>query len=248
MQVNSQGIQDYLISYKGHGQIETASKTNSIGHVVAHENRHIKHYRDYAQFHDKEIVRENISITYAFIDGKLVAVAGKATAAMRDKAETNNSNAQPLLPDNTSQQTDTSQGDDNNAKKQKLDILLTSIDTALDKLDARIEDANSNSTPNTEQNENMKLTRLMQKRANLEAKKQEIAGKKNKLDADKLAKMVEDLLAGIAGLFDQAAGLIKANYELKAGKQNSGPVDKDYEVEVPDYPMLFTGIVVDTMI
>ena len=248
MQVNNPGIQDYLISYKGHGQIELAAKTNSIGHVVAHENRHIQHYRSYAQFHNKEIVRENISIRYAFIDGKLTAVAGKATAVMRDKQEPPDSQFQVQSPDNALQISDVIAPDSEAQKKQKLDVLLTRIDTALNKLDTRIEKADDSSAAGSEQTDSSKLSRLVQKRANLEAKKKEIAAKKNKLDADKLTKMVEDLLAGIAGLFGQAAGLMKANYELKAGKQNSGSVDKGYEVEVPDYSMLFTGIVVDTMI
>jgi len=65
--------------------LEKASKTNSIGHVIAPENRHLSQFRNPARFSGKEIIRENISVRYAFVDDKLVAVADEATAVMRDK-------------------------------------------------------------------------------------------------------------------------------------------------------------------
>lgn len=248
MQVNSPDISDYLVSYKGHGMIEKATLTDSIGHVVAHENRHIQHYRSYAQFHDKEIVSEDISVRYAFIDGKLVAVAGKATAIMRDEDESNRDSIRVNSAEKAQAMPDVNSDGENSEKQKKLDVLLARIETALSKIDARLEKSEKEAGESNNSPGFLEIAQLKQKRVSLEAKKQEIAGKKNMIESEKLKKMVEDLLSGIAGLFDQAAGLIKANYAVKSGNQIGQQSDKESKIEVPDYSMLFTGIVVDTMI
>jgi hypothetical protein len=76
-----------IISYKGHGQIERATKSGSVGHVLLHELRHKLEFEAQARREGKRIVREDIDINFAFRDGTFVAVSGKTTVATAPKKD-----------------------------------------------------------------------------------------------------------------------------------------------------------------
>ena len=229
--------------------IERASVTDSIGHVIAHENRHIAQFRNYARFNDKEITREDISVRYEFIDGKIIAVAGEATAVMRNKAEGESEELQNKTL--TGLTVDIAIGDSQKTdqKKIKLDIIVSRLEAALNEVSARL-DATENEQDNIPGAEQKKVAELKQKKIKLEDKKQEIIKKRNMLDADKLKHMVKNLLNGLNTLIDQAANLMKAIYGLKLGQQIEQNSDNNYskDVSIPDYSMLFTGILLDTTV
>lgn len=68
------------VFYKGHGLIERATPSNSVGHVLLHELRHLQEFQNEARVTGREVVNPRISIDYEFRDGKLVAVSGEARA------------------------------------------------------------------------------------------------------------------------------------------------------------------------
>ncbi len=70
------------IRYKGHGQLESASPSSSVGHVVLHELRHVHEFHARAEQERRAILHEDVDIQFAFVDGQLVAIAGRATAVM----------------------------------------------------------------------------------------------------------------------------------------------------------------------
>ncbi len=248
MRIDKSGIGDSIISYKGHGMIETASRLNSIGHVIAHENRHLQQYRNRAMYQGKEITSEDITVKYEFRDGVLVAVAGEAKATMRDKPEDTSEQSDVLeVARNQPVDTNADIGNEENNKKQKLDILLTRIDAALNKLDSKLGESEKESESGS-RSENGNLAQLRQKRVELEQKRKEINNKKNKLNAEKLNELTEQLLEGLSDLTEQASKLMKSIYGLKTGKQIEQNPDNSNELEVPDYSMLYTGMLLDTMI
>ena len=254
MRVDSSNISDAFISYKGHGMIERASRINSIGHVVAHENRHLAHFRNYAEYQGKEITRENITIKYAFVDGKLVAVAGEAKAQMVDKPDDKTSatkSADGSTESNDDNKNDINKIADNaqdeqDSKKQKLDVLLSRIESAIKRLDNKLNEIENDQSDQNDKSGD-KASRIEYKITRLEEKKDKIISKRNEIEAEELLAMVEDSLKDISELTDQAAGLIEAIYGLKSGKQIGHQTDKQTEVSIPDYSMLFTGMVLDTI-
>lgn len=247
MQIDKSNIGDSIISYKGHGMIETASRLNSIGHVIAHENRHLQQFRNRAMYQGKEISSENITIKYEFRDGKIIAVAGEATAIIKDKPPQKQELPEDLPTNQTSINIEKSYNNKNNSIKQKLDTLLSRIDAALNKFDTKLSEA-ENSQDNKYNNENSNLAQLRLKKSKLELKKKEIQNKKNELNAEKVNELSEQLLKGISDLSEQAANLMKAINGLKYGKQIEQNPDNNNELEVPDYSMLYTGMLLDTMI
>jgi hypothetical protein len=228
---------------------ERAAVTNSIGHVIAHENRHLAHYRNYARYKDKEIIREDISVRYEYIDGKIVATAGQATAVMKN--ELNEKSAEILIDSHKGSQIDIAVDEsvETDQKKMKLDAIISKLEAALDKVSAKI-GAAENVQGNMPVADQEKIADLKQKKIKLEDKKREIIKKRNMLDAEKLKDMVKDLLMGLNALVDQAASLMKAIYGLKSGQQIEQNSDKDNneDVPIPDYSMLFTGILLDTTV
>jgi len=228
---------------------ERASVTDSIGHVIAHENRHIAHYRNYARYNDKEIIREDISVRYEFIDGKIVAVAGQATAVMKDKPEEKSAGIQIEAPKGSQIDIAVDESAEMDQKKMKLDVIISRLEAALDQVSAKIDTA-ENEQGNMPVADQEKIADLKQKKIKLEDKKREIVKKRNMLDAEKLKDMVKDLLMGLNTLVDQAANLLKAIYGLKSGQQieQNSDNDNNEEVTIPDYSMLFTGILLDTTV
>jgi hypothetical protein len=249
MRVDDTNITNFIISYKGHGMTETAPITDTIGHVVAHENRHIAHYRNYARYHNKEITSEDISVRYAFVNGKIVAVAGKATATMKDKPAEKSDELQVNASKDSTIDITVDKSTKSDQKKMKLDVVVSRLEAALDRVSAKIDEAENQPDKSPAVNQD-KITELKQKKIKLEEKKREIMKKRNAIDTDKLKDMVKDLLTGLNSLVDQAANLMKAIYGLKSGQQIKQNSDNNYskEVSIPDYSMLFTGILLDTTV
>jgi hypothetical protein len=246
MQIQAPDISDYNISYAGHGMIEHATKTNSIAHVVAHENRHLDHFESYARFHGKEIIREDISIRYEYVDGKIVAVAGKATAAMRDKPveqQDQQSELQTAAPKSLESPTISQ----DSARKAKIDALLGKIEMALRRVEKKLESTEKNAG-SLDSRESGRLASIRARKLQLEAKKKEVQKTRNELTAEKMQEVVKELLGGAAALISQSANLVRAIYGLKSGNEIDEAPDKNNEVLLPDYSMLCTGTLLDTVV
>jgi hypothetical protein len=245
MQVERTDINDYFISYQGHGMIEKATKTNSIAHVINHENRHINEFKDYARFHNKEISQENITINYQFIDGKIVAVAGKATAVLKDKPPDENSVTEARQT-KTVETPFNGESGKNISLDQKLDKISNRIESALAKIDSELSKIeNSNST-----DENAlanPISELTPDNTALEAKKSELTTKLNQIKSEKLEKQSENILNDVAQLFADAANIMKAINGLKASNENNKNTDEYNKMNIPDYSTQYTGLLLDTM-
>ncbi|MCP4581884.1 MAG: hypothetical protein GY839_09710 [candidate division Zixibacteria bacterium] len=229
--------------------LERASRTNSIGHVIAHENRHLQQFRSHARYQGKEIIRENISVRYEFVDGKITAVAGEATALMRDKPE-DELKLDGEAPKKSAIDVEAELANEDDQKKRKLDVILARVDAALNRLGNKLEKAEKDEGGAYDIDQN-RIAELRGKKAELEDKKKEIIKKRNMLNAEKLEEMTKELLSGLGDLIDQAANLFKAIYGLKSGQQIEQDSDKkssSYDVSIPDYSMLYTGMLLDTIV
>jgi hypothetical protein len=244
MRIEKPDISNYFINYQEHGMIEKATLTDSIAHVINHENRHIDEFEDYARFHNKDIVSENITISYKFIDGKIVAVAGKATALMKEKQPDTKSLTDTANNESTGNQSLVTPAN-NLPENQKIDGAINRIESALAKIETEIgktenESADDNESTNA-------LTQTKPDKALLEAKRRALASKLNKLKSEKMKKTFEELLQGVEQLFEDAANIMKAINGLKAGNENYPTADKNNKVKVPDYSMQYTGLMLDAM-
>ena len=246
MQILPADISDYNISYAGHGMIEHATKTNSIAHVAAHEKRHIDHFENYARFHGKEIIRENISIRYEFVDGKIVAVAGRATATMRDKPP-EQSNQEVELQTRTADRPGERAVSQDSARQAKIDALLNRIDSALQRVEAKLDSTERRGRTQDKQDAG-RLASIRVRKLKLETKKKEVQKMRNELTAEKTQEVVKELLGGAAALISKSARLVRAIYGLKSGNEIAEAPDKSNEVSIPDYSLLGTGTLLDTMI
>jgi hypothetical protein len=240
MNIQSADLSSYLISYKGHGMIEHASSSNSIGHVVNHEQRHLAQFENRARFRNQEIISEDINISYKLIDGKIIAVAGKATAVVKDKlsdnqstSSTSNSQSGPPRTDSADSQ---KPGVDN-----RIDQLMNKIEAALSTINNRLEGI----TQFTKQEPTGDSSA---DRSRLEIKKQKLEAKMAELKAKKLELTSREILGGLAELVDDSANLLSAIYKLKSGNENRSSTDEYSKIEVPEYSMQYTGLMLNTMI
>jgi len=248
MKIDKADISNYFISYQGHGMIEHATSTNSIAHVINHERRHIAQFEDQANFENKEIVSEEITINYQYIDGKIVAVAGRAKAIMRDKAGDDLKTSMVKIQNGPSDLEGASQMNLPSKQDQQLDQAIQKIEAALTKIQNmldRIDDGKGN--PDDE-SAAAAIKDVRQNKEALERKRQELSARLNEIRSKKLEKMAKDLLSGIARLMNDSVNLIKAIYSLKSGKEKPDSSDEYAKMEVPDYSLQYTGLLFDTMI
>ena len=96
--------QPQMISYHGHGTIERAAPGQSVAHVMAHERAHIASYRSMAFQRGYDIAEQDIGIRFEMRDGKLVAVAGEATARLEKRSEPDGQAAPTPEPGETESQ------------------------------------------------------------------------------------------------------------------------------------------------
>jgi len=77
--INKIGDLSTMRAYTGHGMIEHHPANMTIAGVFGHESGHLNEARNMAMMTGDTIVSEKIEMSYAFVDGKLIATGGKAT-------------------------------------------------------------------------------------------------------------------------------------------------------------------------
>lgn len=239
MDIRRADINNYLISYKGHGMIEHATSSNSIGHVVNHELRHLAEFESRAKTRNLEIVKEDITLRYQFIDGKIVAVGGKATAVARLKNSDHNQTPNINIITNPSPNSTEGQAI-NNVSINSIDRLLNKIESALSKIKSRLEGYSETDNGGEESESINKI--------GLEVKKDKLESKLVELRAKKLEITQKEILGSLTELMGDTLNLLSAIYSLKGGNENRANTDKYSKIEVPDNPMQYTGLILDTMI
>jgi hypothetical protein len=239
MNIQRASLNDYLISYKGHGMIEHASKTNSIGHVVNHERRHLAQFESRARARNLDIIKEDISICYKIIDNKIVAVAGKASLIARAQNPTQSQITQSDSID-INEPASPMSAESEKESINDIDRLVNRIEAALVTINNRLEGLSDN--------ESEKRFDKSADKTRLETKRERLESKLNELKSKKLEITQKEILGGLAELMADASNLIKAIYTAKSGNENQRYSDKYSKIEVPDYPTQYTGLMMDATI
>lgn len=239
MDIRRTDFNDFLISYKGHGMTEHAASSNSIGHVVNHEQRHLREFENRAKARNLEVIKEDITLRYQFIDGKIMAVGGRATAIAREKSTGDNlelaidPNGIPDPVSNGSQEV-------NGISNDMINRLVNRLESALSKIKSRLEGLDETDTLGQFEGSPNKI--------DLEMKKEKLESKLAELKSRKLEITQKEILGGLTELTDDSSNLLNVIYALKSGNENRGSSDKYSKIEVPDYPMQYTGLILDTMV
>jgi hypothetical protein len=82
----------------------------------------------------------------------------------------------------------------------------------------------------------------------LEIIKQKPDLKMAELKAKKLEMTSREILGGLAEMINDSANILGAIYTLKSGNENRSSSDEYSKIEVPEYSMQYTGLMLDTMI
>ena len=85
--LNDSIYHDNRLKYKGHGQIESATESSSIAHVMGHELTHVAEFRAEARREGSHVHSIDVKIDYEIRNGKLVAVSGETKALTYKKPE-----------------------------------------------------------------------------------------------------------------------------------------------------------------
>jgi hypothetical protein len=202
------------ITYKGHGMLEKASSFNANAHVVNHERHHLQQYRAIAQATGKEVVSENITIQYRFVDGKLIPVKGEATAVLKDKEQ------KPDILDLEFK--NKAEADKNQIKAasnspqhesgQKIDRIGNRIETQLEKIKAKISELKS------EEESSFKLASLENKERQLEQIKSKIESLKSRSEMESSSQALSELLDKIGKELTSPEKLLEAIMGVKTGQ------------------------------
>lgn len=230
------GISNYILNnrlaYKGHGQIEHASSNASVGHVMSHELRHLREFENKARAEGKEIRNKQIHVDFEFRNGRLVAVSGKATALLVDKKDKGGGILEKEEPFTTSKDRPTNIPENHVDtkgsvkidapevnKRQKISQLMTAkikIDNRLQAIEREQKEVEENKQDREEGTvagpEFLRKAHLKQKEYILKLKEQRVESSLQKLEAQRLAELQQDMLKGIIQSQRAAAGLLQTIY------------------------------------
>lgn len=199
------------ISYQGHGMIEKVTGYNATAHVINHELHHLNQYRSIARNTSKEIVSENITLVYQFVNGKLIPVRGKAEATMVDKES---SAAMPPINLDLSDSSKTEAVNAQSETEEKAARLEQKLNTQLSDLQKQID--------RLEQNEEsgMRLSNLENKKRHLE----QLIAKLNRLKARVEMEDLSGLQNGLLGQIEESVmapqGMLEAIMGVKTENGN----------------------------
>jgi DNA repair exonuclease SbcCD ATPase subunit len=209
------------ISYQGHGMIEKATGYNATAHVINHELHHLNQYRSIARNTGKEIVSENITLVYQFVNGKLIPVRGKAEAMMVDKESTA---ALPVINQDLSDSSEAETVNSQPEAGEKAARLEQQLNAQLNELQKRIEQLEQSDESG------MQLANLENKQRHLEQLIAKLKGLKARIGMEELNGLQNDLLRQIEESAMAPKGMLDAIMGLKSGTGND---DKDLSAVKP---------------
>jgi len=211
MDVSTDSYRPNMISYRGHGMTERTSASNATAHVMAHERRHLQEFRNIANASDMEVVSENISVRYEFVDGKLIPVKGEATAVLRDKQETDQ--AVPVAQPEADPES--SAGIEGETEVRNLKSRLASMKKAVEK---QLDDAYSelDSLSDAKGTGDVQLTSLKARIAQFEEKLRKIDRLKSEIDSTQLGELQKAVLGSMGRAGESTENIIGAILGLKS--------------------------------
>jgi hypothetical protein len=202
--------------------IEKTTGYNATAHVINHELHHLNQYRSIARNTGKEIVSENITLVYQFVDGRLIPVRGRAEATMVNKES---SAAIPLIKQDLldSSKMETVKTQSETRKKaakleQKLNTQLNDLQKQIDRLE-QIDESG------------MRLSNLESKKRHLEQLIAKLNSLKARVEMEELGGLQNDLLRQIEESAMSPQGMLEAIMGLKA---ENGNVDEKSSVNQPE--------------
>ncbi len=202
------------ISYHGHGMIEKASSHNAIAHVINHELRHLQQYRARAMYSGKEVVHENITVVYKFVDGKIIPVKGKAEAVIAEK-EKPQKHMQDNEPESESQPCNEKSIDSASDPEKRLNQIENKITKNLERTENKLS-GKGLSVPDDHEIPGLESKLRMLKQA-----LQKVEGLKAKMHMDKLNQAHEEILGGLSDKGSSDEGLLESILGLKVGESGS---------------------------
>ncbi len=211
------------ITYRGHGMLEKASSFNAQAHVVNHERHHLQQYRAIARATGKEVVDENITIQYKFVDGKLIPVKGEATAVLKEKTQNDDTLELSAIKSQAAPRSEV----DNSTKKAdqaetKIDQIENRIKSQLEKIRGRISEAES------EDDSSMKLAGLKSKERQLEQAASKIDNLRARSDIQSQGSSLTQLLEKVGKALMSPEKLMEAIMGVKTGKSPESNDDSSH--------------------
>lgn len=201
------------ITYRGHGMLEKASSFNAQAHVVNHERHHLQQYRAIARATGKEVVDENITIQYKFVDGKLIPVKGEATAVLKEKTESDDTLELSALSRKDANSTEVDNSDQkNNQAGTKIEQIENRIKSQLEKIRGRISEVES------KDDSSMKLAGLNNKERQLEQAASKIDNLHARSDMQSQGNSLNQLLEKVGKALMSPEKLMEAIMGVKTGK------------------------------
>ena len=211
MQVDTQTYRPII--YKGHGMLEKASSYNANAHVVNHERHHLQQYRAIAMATGKEVVCENISIQYQFVDGKLIPVKGEASAVLKQKeAKPDTLEIEFGSMERGGNQDQKTEASPQNNTDQKIERIENRIESQLEKVKGKISELES------EDDSGFKLASLQNKENQLEQIRSKIESLKSGLEMESGGQAMNDLLEKIGNAVMSPQKLLEAIMGVKTGE------------------------------
>ncbi len=131
--INKIGDLSTMRAYTGHGMIEHHPANMTIAGVFGHESGHLNEARSTALMTGDTIVSEKIEMSYAFVDGKLIATGGKATTVTaKEKQVAGYKNIKDFGAKKIAAANDKSEAPDAGSSKGKISDIINTPDKQLD--------------------------------------------------------------------------------------------------------------------
>jgi len=205
------------ISYQGHGMIEKASSFNAVAHVINHERRHLDHYRSIARWGGKDVISENITVSYQFVDGKLIPVSGRAEAVIADKE--NPQSLEINIPESEAADNNQFESANNDFKQNNSEDKVTQLEN---KLENKLQQLEQKITELEEESSgNLQKVNLESKKRQIEQVISKVKSIKSKNDMEELGALQDQLLDKMEEALMSPEKILEAIMGVKTNQNES---------------------------
>ena len=225
------------IDYIGHGMIESASPTTSVGHVALHEGRHLSDFEARARREGRVVLAKDVDIHTELRHGVLVAVSGRATTILSrplDDPATRQADDQPrhVAPEGRTNAEQPDGRDPRAARLEQLDPTSARIDGELTRARRDVEraerelDAERKAAPDTTSDRDH-VAALRAREARLRAERSRLERARAEELARRAQQTATDLLDAASAATDVALALALMRLGAPRSPGRSGPAGYD---------------------
>jgi hypothetical protein len=237
------------IDYVGHGMIESASPTTSVGHVALHEGRHLSDFEARARREGRVVLAKDVDIHTELRHGVLVAVSGKATAILSrplDDAQTQAADDQPqhVASDERANAKQPGGTEPGAARLEQLDRTSAHIDGELTQARRDIEQAErelhaEGKAASETASDRDHVAALKAREARLRAERSRLERARSEELARRAQRTATDLLDAASAATDVALGIALMRSGARRPRKQNGPADYDTDAG----PLLLSRLV-----